>query len=331
MRLIFNNRGFNFIQFMIASMIMSGVFLASMKIIQNQTKLANSSSDFFEAIYLVDDIKTFLSNTSNCEQNLKGKSTSIKSLPGLFSSDGKIAFSLSNSPENRYGQGNISLNQFSIQSLGGVISKGVNELTFTVKIGLIDSKDIFSKSFIIHYQVNDDGYITSCHSLPGIRSTQLESKSFWENDVTKRSFKLSKTLSLKNKLTATQELRSNASIIVEGALNVSSQQNECLDENEGKLFYSKKINKLIFCDQSTTKEINVFKKQDLDSKMFSLKTYRVGKLNKDLGSNWSACHIKTFITDNGNCYVNKVDNNFILNLERFSGRENFCETKCYKF
>lgn len=250
-----DNKGFSLVQVIISMGLLGGLILGGFKILEKQTQVGKSSSFFFEALNITDDIKSVLSAGEACTVSLRNKSAYFDDVKEIFSlgslMDNEAEYEVSKDSLNLYGQKNIIINKIELN--GNAPEIGVdNNLTimsfFYEEVGTGD--EVAKMSIPIHVELNELGRIVSCFTLPGI-SSQLPSqadKNSWRSEEGKES----ELVASQDQVIVGKVQKGNSqlspSLSIEGALNLGIQE-VCSRKSSGLLVYDISRDYLKWCNQ----------------------------------------------------------------------------------
>jgi hypothetical protein len=169
-----NNRGFSLVQIIISLGLLSGLFVAALKIVQNQTELGKSSSYRFESLVIMDEVKSILSDPASCRESLKNLSGIFDEVATIKSYDprdkkSEEAYSIHRVNNKVLGQNNLYLQSM---VLNGEINGFSNDNGFTTLVMTFSDKerggDTVKTVFPIKVVLNELGRIVDCQARPGI-------------------------------------------------------------------------------------------------------------------------------------------------------------------
>jgi len=311
-----------------------GLFLMCLKIIKDQTKMGASSSESFEAMYLVDNIKSLLNNPQNCKASLKGHSLSGAKIDTLYrvlpSGEKKEVYQSYIISEQLYGQNNIKIRTMRLD--GG--DKELNtksgyvklELTF-LKINPGLGKRLIKRYIWVHSHLKG-GKINECFTLPGIMGTAALSDSgpfqiTGENDG---------LFVPGGKAQIGDQSSSYRLSISEGIKMMSSDELKVCDEElKGAVEYKEEGDGLFSCDGKSWKkmksgDVSPYKKGEV----FEVVANGNQTATKDISSSYQICYLSDYDFEGGDCQAERIDRGWLLKANVFRGSRTSCKYVCHR-
>jgi len=252
-----NQYGFSMVQLFITLGLFAFILVAGFKMLKNQSHIGESSRFYFEAIYLVDEIKSILSNPESCAQTFENKNAYSQNIEYIFDAQEKnpVRFRRSEIDGPFYSSAKILIKSMELN--GNAPEFGIDKgfglfkiwVTQSLKNGEKKSEfEEISFQFPIHLNVNSTGEIVSCFSLPGLAALDSvpEEKGLWKmSHDEKKSFLVPEASRVK---IGEVERKTNASLEIKGGLKLGPIT-ECNSRNIGVLSFEANGEGLKWCQE----------------------------------------------------------------------------------
>lgn len=329
-----NNFGFSLVQVIVAMGLLSGIMVAAFKILQQQVKVGQNSFEAFEAIYLVDEMNTVLSNPRNCGLNLKGKFALEDSLDDFYEyqADSKVKLYTVGSGKNLEKAG-LVLEDLHIDGNGEEFTPVLGQTLLKLRFSKVDDvKEKFEKAIPIHIVENNSGKIESCFSLGGLNEISLGSyKSPWEKGENKSLIATSKKLVFsKDKAEYPEDIIIDKGMIVkmEGKLNCDTQK-------EGAFYYDEFNKQFKVCTQGNWLIFNPENVERMKKKNFSFSSTLQGLKSFKISDKWKLCSVNEYKGLGGECSIRTLDQTsgikrWEATLSKSKGKNVTCSFTCLR-
>lgn len=311
-----NNRGFSLVQIIISLGILSGLFVAALKIIQNQTELGKSSSYRFESLLIMDEVKSVLSDPVSCLETLKGRSAIYDEIKTINSYDpraksSEVIYSTYAQDKKPLGQNNIYLRDI---FLNGEVKGFTDENGYTSMVMIFSEKEAggeeFKVMFPIRVTLNELGRITACQARPGIHQEKSSrtvndpwGKVKNENgDVTGVSFTQGPVTI--GQIPGLAALNSQGGVLLYG----DKEPGECGPNQEGTLYFSAARQVLSLCRKDGTwHALHGVYSLGQYSKDYNLETSKNEPMVITTPENFHVCRLLRIDSPSGQCSTTPVN------------------------
>lgn len=300
--LLNRNKGFSLVQVIVAMGLLSGIMVSAFKILQQQVKVGQNSFEDFEAIYLVDELNTILSNPRNCGANLKDKFALEDSLDEFFEyqADSKVSLYQVGSGKNLEKAG-LVLEEVLIDGNGEEFTPQLGQTLLKLKFRKKDSvKDKFEKAIPIHIVENNSGKIESCFSLGGISEMSIGSyKSPWEPGENRSLIASGKKLKfMRERAEYPEDIIVDKGVVIRmsGILN-------CEMNKEGSFYYDEDNRMFRVCTNGTWKNFNPQDVGKMTRREFSFTSTAQGIKLFKIPNAWKHCSLKDYKGSGGECSI----------------------------
>ncbi len=356
-----NELGISLVQVLISMGILSGLFVAAMKLIKQQTQLGESSSYRFEALMVTDEIKSFLSDPASCRATLSGKSgifdyvSEIRSFDPAFKETVQVYADtkLSSKP---LGQKDLFLQQMTINGSAKAFNTEVGYTTLTLSFSdKLNGGNLFQTMFLLKVNLSDLGRINGCQATPGLHQEKSARtlKDPWQ--------KISDSSDTKGTVDKTKKKKVDANLLgvaytegpvvlgkapAMGQLNVEGgvllmefgnpTTKPCGPEQLGVLSYGGRDQRLYFCSQyGEWRPLNGDQTLFTTSKSFLLRTKSATPISETTPLEYAFCRLDKIEGDGGQCTTSAVNKNTLKSkwehvAQHFRGRPVSCSFICYR-
>ncbi len=296
MKIIFKRAGFSLVQMIITMGLMSGVMVSAFKILQQQVKVGKSSSADFEAIYLVDEINSLLSNVNNCSSTFTGKfaqDDNATEINEILGSQTNSVYQV-NAPVGKTG---LSIVELRLNGSGEEFSPQLNQTLLKIKIKNMKERNVFyDKAFPIHITTNETGQIVSCFSLGGVVGSY--SSPFEKNGDSTLSTTGRKIIFSDKEYTTQQD------VVIDKALVVKSEYNiACTQELNSMFSYNDKSKVFKVCSGGVWKDIPLKDNSFMKNKIFKLSSSIQGNKAFKIEAEWKHCFVRDYSGEGGSCEI----------------------------
>lgn len=330
-----NQKGFSILQTIISTALLSLVFLAGFRTIKNQLKVSENSSSDFELIYLFDEMKGFLANSSNCKASFGGKSANYDEIDFLKSAQkgqGMVyeRFALKN---KTYGQSNIKIKSMRLESATDEYNLDADLTMFHVefeKINEFSLSEIISRKMAVHVRVTDIGVVEDCFTLGSYlwQSGGNRKRSEWymQGSSTVRFDGPNVNIGF--------DAQTSHGLGVRGKLNAPLEDRlSCRPSLEGMIGFNARRKKVVGCDGIEWRELKKRQIYNLDKDMIDFNA-KGKKDNRTLtDKKYYYCEIVQNDIGNGLCRVTPVERTskkyWNLLAEHKEGRDTRCRARCF--
>ncbi|MCP4911932.1 MAG: hypothetical protein GY909_02345 [Oligoflexia bacterium] len=333
-KLLLSRKGFSLVQVIVAMGLLSGIMVSAFKILQQQVKVGQNSFEDFEAIYIVDEMNTILSNPRNCGLNLKDKFSLEDSLDEFkeYQGDSKATLYAVGSGQSLEKAG-LVLEEILIDGNGEEFIPQLGQTLLKLKFRKKDSvKEKFEKAIPIHIVENNSGKIESCFSLGGISEMSIGSyKSPWEPGENRTIFATGKKMKFNRERAEYPE-----DIIVDKGIIVRmSGILSCQASKEGTFYYDEDNNLFKVCSNGAWKNFNPQEIGKMQKKDFSFTSNSQGIRLFKIPEAWKQCSLKEYKGTGGECSVSTSDQisdmrAWEATLLKSRGRSISCSFTCIK-
>lgn len=340
-----NERGVSLVQVIISLGILSGLFVAAMKLMQQQTQLGESSSYRFEALIVTDEIKSILADPSSCRATLGGKSAVFDDVEEIRSFDPafketRVSYAISKKSQRPLGQKDLFLQQISLNgNLGGFPSEQGYTMVILDFSDQLEGGKPFQTMFPVKGNVNPLGRIEGCQASPGIHQEKI-SRTLKDPWIKVRESKESETIQgvFYNGKVMIGKVSPTTQLNIEGGLLLMEfgGLKECNEETLGTMTYIGHKGRLYLCtDYGEWAPLNGDEKLYEAYKTFTLKTSSTEPVSKVTPEKYSFCRLDKMKGEGGQCttsVVNKKErkNQWEYVAQHFRGRPVECTFICYR-
>lgn len=340
-----NQKGVSLVQVIISLGILSGLFVAAMKLMQQQTQLGESSSYRFEALMVTDEIKSILADASSCRATLGGKSAVFDDIEEIRAFDPAfketvVSYAIAKKSQRPLGQKDLFLQQISLNgNLNGFSSEqGYTMVTLNFSDKLEGGKP-FQTMFPVKGKVNPLGRIEGCQASPGIHQEKISRtlKDPWQK--VKESKESSAVLGVSyNGKVVIGNVSAVTQLNVEGGLLLMEfgGLKDCSEQTKGTMTYIGHKNRLYLCtDYGEWAPLNGDDKLYEAYKTFTLKTSSADPISEVTPDKYSFCRLDRIKGEGGQCTTSAVNkkerqNQWEYVAQHFRGRPIECSFICYR-
>lgn len=338
-----NNRGFSLVQVIISLGLLSGLFVAALKIIENQTELGKSSSYRFESLVIMDEVKSILSDATSCRESLKNLSAIFDEVQSIKSFDprtkkSELAYAPYSVEAKAHGQNNLYIQSM---VLNGEIRGFSNESGYTSMVMTFSDKekggDLFKAVFPIKVVLNELGRIVDCQSRPGIH--QEKSSRTMSDPWTKVKDDNGQVLgvSFTGGPVTIGQIPSLASLNAEGGILIydTSELGECNESNAGTLAFNSNRQILSIClNNGSWHALHSVDNLAKVKKTFSVETTENTPSVTTTNEGFNVCALVKTESDAGQCSAAPVNRvaakpQWELLAQNYRGRKTICSFLCF--
>lgn len=339
-----NALGFSLVQVIISLGLMSGLFVVSFKLIQNQTRLGKSASFHFESLFVLDEIKSVLHEPESCSDSLQNKSSIYDNVERInrfnpFSRQGEPIFQTSDMTEFAYGQGDVLIDKIELlgETSGFLASSGYTVMrVFFREKGVAAEK--FTGEFPIQVKTNELGRIISCQSQPGIHQARKSSsqKELWQIVTNKETGKNQYGISYFQGPVVIGELENKGDLNVSDGLLLDTKNLKCNRDHSGVLSFDSKNDVLQWCNKDGVLVNLLGNKAHISSEeRFSLENDSAQVKVVTTKEKYLFCRLDKYKLEAGECWARPTSDGvggseWELVAQHYRGQSVKCEFKCYK-
>ncbi len=298
-------------------------------------KISENSSSDFELIYLMDEMKGFLSDTSNCKASFKGKSANYDEIDFLRSGKEKNQniYEIFALTKKTYGQNNLRIKSMRLESSENEYNPKSGLTLFHVefeKVNELSLVETSSKTMSVHIQTNDIGMIDNCYTLGSFvwSSGPKGSKTKWYN-------KNKKVIQYNRPgINIGEDVSNSSGVGVRGKVKtVLRNRLKCTREIEGMVGYHTILKSFAGCNgekwESLHKnEIFQLTAEEIDFSASGNKSSRI-----ETTKEFYYCEILYQRGDNGLCRLTPTTRNSLktwyLVAEHYGGANLRCRARCF--
>jgi|GEM_PF-6842738 len=337
-------KGFSLVQVIISLGLMSGLFVVSLKLIQNQTRLGKSASFHFESLFVLDEVKSVLHEPESCSDSLQNKSSIYDNVESInrfnpISRQGDPIFQVSDLTEYSYGQGDVLIDKIELlgETSGFLASSG-----YTVMKIFFREKGVAAEKFVgefpIQVKTNELGRIISCQSQPGIHQARKSKnqKELWQVVTSKETGKNQYGISYFQGPVVIGELEERGDLNISDGIYLDTKYSKCKKETTGTLSFDKNRGMLSWCNKNGNKV-------DLFGNKAHIQSEKIFTLENDLPQvkvlttkeKFSFCRLGKYKLEAGECWARPTSDGlggseWELVAQHYRGQSVKCEFKCYK-
>ena len=337
-------KGFSLVQVIISLGLVSGLFVAGLKIFQNQTSLGKTSSFRFESLVIMDEIKSTLADSASCKATLSNLSSVFDEVreikrydPAKKKSD--VVFGIHSVLPKALGQSNVYLIQI---NLNGELKGFANENGYTTVNLTFSEKakggEKFKGSFPIRVSTNELGRIIRCQARPGLHQEKSSRtiKDPWNKvkegatgDVTGVAY-IEGPVNLGN---APEVGKLN---VEGGVLLFDSFKGEEECDVKGALTFDGARQNLFVCsDEGKWHKLHDNPAFLLGSKTFTLNSSASQPIVETTDEKFAFCRLEKMEGGGGQCSAGPINSNerfpqWELMVQHFRGSEVSCLFNCYR-
>lgn len=332
-----DQRGVSIVQVILSLGLLSGLLVAAIKIANNQTKLGKSSSFYFESLDILDHIKSNFHEPKSCLISLKSKSATYSKVKSIirFNPEKKEGDLLFEKGQKKLGQNNVSILDMELIGDRPGFTETNGFSTFRVKF-LGKGNEEFSAEFPLRVQLDTFDRIIGCQSSPGIfqNSMSVTSSDMWlptKQEVSKREgiYSLVRPFRI-------GRIQSRGAVNIHGGLLIGDARSVCSKEAAGTLRFSKKDQRLYFCNELGEWKALVRGEKVLKEKKSFLVESKTSQIKvTQTPVDYKLCRISEFKYQAGQCWARpvsagKVETKWELVSQYFRGDKLKCRFDCYR-
>lgn len=327
-----NKYGFSFVQVIISMGLLSIILLFGFKTIKNQMKISENSASDFELVYIVDEIRGFLSNPNNCRESFAGKSSNYEDIDYLKSSKSKI-YEVYGVKKKTYGQNNFKIKSMRLESEKTEFNPSANLTLFYIEFEFENEFKLIEKherKIPIHIEVNDIALIQNCYTLGSFLFTpgRKARKTIWFEDD-KNSLKLNGS-----SLVVGKNIKIKKGLSVEGDMIVElSKEDKCDELNAGAIGFSEYQNSFVGCNGDSWTNLKKNEIYNLNSKQINIAAGSKQRKKIETDQDFLYCEIIRSTGERGICRLTPAQRTpykkWILAAESQGDNSMNCLARCY--
>ena len=338
---ISNQKGVSIVQVIISLGILSGILIAALKIVKDQTQIGKSSSAEFEITYLMDELRSHFSQNENCLATFKGKNGSYNDIKAVrVYEDGKPIriFEVFDIAKKRYGQDNLKITNMYLEEDKQEFNTQQGRTKFYIefqKIGGFTGKKEVLRSLNLHITVNELNQILDCFTLGSFLN---EKKAKAINPWVK--IPMSESIGYSGGAIILGNGVAESGMTVDGSAFIEGNDNDlCLIEKVGAIRYNRSKNLLQLCNSVNGRHLWIplhsSEKITFKTSEFEVKnSTRRPKIFKTPDV-FNFCELEKLNFDAGQCSTKPVNGNleqtqWEVIATHFRGRPVTCKVKCYR-
>ncbi len=336
MKLLKNQQGTMLLQAIISFAIFGAVTASIVRLLQLQEGIAIKTTEQFEMVYFVDEVRNILSNPKACSATLLDKKSrqdrSIISIKQFMkdSSENGYTFPIFEKGEifKESGFFTLRLSEVYLQQDDAevLVNGGTTGLHFVVEFrdkrtGRIKMIERKLKLFIT---INEGERITSCYTLRGIglnKEIVTKSTHWLRSSDNKGYFLNNKVLSIATKA-------NTAPLSIGGALQLSGDSGNCSDAQAYALRYNKDQAQFEICAPSPYKWRDLNQSPPVSKRGKTLRVKFPSTTTKTTKP-YKYCELIYKSYENGHCNVSRLSDG-LWQIEQHNEKQDFgsCEAKC---
>ncbi|WP_127716139.1 hypothetical protein [Halobacteriovorax sp. HLS] len=334
--IINNQKGSLILQSLIAMAIFGGVIASILRLLQMQDNLSVKTTEEFETVYFINEVRNVLSNPDACKATFAGKTarsdrTTRKILQHLTEKNGsEYTFPIFEKEQFFKETKNYSLKIKDIYLLQHDdevrVAAGSTGLHFNIEF--INNRNnrvkIIERKIKLFVAIDENEKITSCYSLRGLglgkKITQEESQWIRKSDQSGHFIQNNKLLIGVQK--------AKAELTIAGGFKLIDDNSPCTLEKNHSVKYNSKSNRFEKCSGASRKWI------DIDKNSLNISRYKVLRVALPLKianshAKYKTCRLRTRDSVLGQCKLTRSeDGHWSLTQEIPGSKYGTCEAIC---